>query len=87
MRHSACRSRLFSSRKRQLVNPRSVESAADIRQHEERDLLAALVERGLGQRAERDDPGFPQDREVLDGFVVDLLEAEMLVPVVVIVQR
>ena len=87
MRHSACSSRLFWSRKRQLLYPRSVRAAAERRQHEERHLLTVLLDRGLDAAAEREHPGLAQDREVLDRLVVDHLEAERVVRVVVVVQR
>jgi hypothetical protein len=62
-------------------------STAHRGQHEKRDLLIALVQRRLGQPAERDDPGFAQDWKVLDYLVVELTEAEFLIAVGVIVQR
>ena len=87
MRHSACSSRLFWSRKRQLLYPRSDRAAAERRQHEERDPLTVLLVRVLHPGVEREDPGFAQDREVRDAFVLDHLEAEVLVLILVIVQR
>ena len=87
MRHSACSSRLLRSRKRRLREAAQRGSAAERGQHEERDLLIALAERRLRQPAQRDDPGFAQDREVLDHLVVDLPEAELLIAVGVVVQR
>ena len=63
-------------------------AAAKRRQHEERRLLAVLLA-ARSARAPRNDehPGFAQDRDVLDGFVLEHLEAEHVVPVVVVVQR
>ena len=62
-------------------------SASHIRQHEEGHLLIGLAVGGPRDGAQRDDPGFAQDRNVLDRFVVDLPETEPLVLVGVIVQR
>src|SRR4029453_19192427 len=64
-----------------------VRTATNRRHHEERDLLIVLVERGLHPAAERDDPGLAQDRKMLDPLVVDLAEAEGIVPVGVVVER
>ena len=69
------------------MNPRSVDPPPTYGSMKNGHLLIALAVRGPREAAERDDPGFAQDRKVLDRFVVDLLEAELLVPVGVIVQR
>src|SRR5207244_6994882 len=55
-------------------------STAYVRQHEERNLLIALAVCRARDATERNDPGFTQDRKVLNRFVVDLVEAEPLVP-------
>src|SRR4030095_181763 len=62
-------------------------STADRGQHEKGNLLIVFGVGGLCETVERDDPGFAQDREMLDHLVVDLTEAEFLVVVRVVVER
>src|SRR4029453_3259365 len=62
-------------------------TAAERRQHEERRLLSVFLFRGLDSRAQRQHPRFSQQRNVLDGLVLDDLEPKVLVPIVVVVQR
>jgi hypothetical protein len=60
--------------------------AADVRQHEEGNLLIVVGVGGLGTASERDHPGLPQNRKVLDDLVVDLAEAELRIVVGVVLQ-
>ena len=64
-----------------------VAAAAERRQHEVRNLLIAFQPCGLDETAQRDGPRLAQDREVLHHLVVHLLEAELVIVVLVVVER
>ena len=86
-RHSACSSRLCRSRKRQLEKPRRLDpppSAGSMKKGIAWSSLAKVV---CDRAAQREHPGVPEERNVLDRLVLDLAEAVRVVGVREVVER